>query len=62
MTNQLHQIFTPGPPKPLSIYDEIIDLVEQAEYADEAGHPVEALLLLGTAKNRLVEYLAGAAN
>lgn len=62
MTQHLHQIFTPGPPKPMSIYDEIIDLVEQADFADEAGHPVEALILLGTAKNRLVSYLAGAAH
>ncbi len=62
MSVLLHEIITPPTPPEPSIYEALIDLVEQAEYADEHGHPVEALILLGTARSRLVSYLHGAAN
>lgn len=64
MTCQLHTIFTPprDPPEPTSIYDEIRDLVDQAEHAEETGHPVEAVITLQVAKTRLVTHLYDVAN
>ena len=49
------------PPEP-TIYEVIIGLVEDAEEAADTGHPVEALVLLGTARSRLNTYLSEMAN
>lgn len=62
MTQRLHNIFTPAPPPEPTIYEVIIGLVEDAEEAADTGHPVEALIMLGTAKSRLQTYLSEMAN
>lgn len=48
--------------EPVTIYEELIDLIEQAEQADDSRHPVEALIALGNARNRITSYLDGQAN
>ena len=62
MTEHLRTIFTPAPPPEPTIYEIIIGLVEDAEECADTGYPVEALIMLGTAKSRLQTYLSEMAN
>lgn len=59
MTCRLHAIFTPPEP---TVYDRLRNLIDAAEQAEDDGHPVEALIELGTLKAGLTAYLIGRAS
>ena len=48
--------------EPLTIYDELIEIIETAEQEADAGHPVEAMIMLGLARARLNAYLDASAH
>lgn len=59
MTVRVHCIIEPAP---LTIFDELIDLIETAETAEGDGHHVEALLVLSNVQSKIKAHLAGEAH
>jgi hypothetical protein len=57
MTQHLHQIITPRDPPEPSIYDQVRDLMDEAEAFENSRHPVEAMIAMTNARLLLASYL-----